>query len=551
MFKYVTSRSRTVISLLTFFSKNTSHSRFYCAPVPSVGKREPFQLTSRLIKSEIKAFDDYKNTIEHRIQSCQSAIYDDFVQISAVGDSEAHESIHEVSGQYEYFFRREENENHENLYRRILPLSSPLVNGGSGVGDDACKILNVDRLAKHYNIPVSIVQLKMSEDHNFISFLMEVVNDASNSNNRQTKLFVKSIEQDVLCELTLPPGVTPVDIELSSIVYPESGCEGHLQLFYSASLDGIRPSQVQWCPLDPLLLFGRKALKAPPDRSQGRSKRHSRQPFSLRCSAIRPTDLTLLVDEPDPAFFLDLARSKDDQFMLVHHHSKVSSEVSCLAVRDFMNNKVPVKGLTQTLIPRVHGLQCFVNHAHGCFYVATASSIRDGSAIAEELSIRRVVSELPYASTLDWGEWEVVWPLAKDMSGTLHCGNDRYILDDYDIFERFILVYARDKACGGDISIQLLKVVKKSFMDGCGSPGIRFVKSWSGADFQSWLESSYVISESEKCASSESFVWTVTPSANGNFTSTIAHFSLSTTLIPGRCAPFFKRRHVTCFVYVK
>jgi hypothetical protein len=216
----------------------------------------------------------------------------------------------------------------------------------------------------------------------------------------------------------------------------------------------------------------------------------------------------------------------------------------------------------KTLIHRVKGQQCFVNHAHDYFYVAVSSCPEDTS---QELTIKRISSKQHQEGLLSgWDAWNTVWPTARSQSlsprfTTANGFNDRYILDDYDIFENHILIYARDKKTHGDISIQLLKIDTK--LCNVTTPKVNivtarndetshsldhviFLKEWTGKDFQVLLESKYkhhITSASEEEVVTGAYVWTVTPGTNGNFSATTARFSLSSTLIPGDCHLFAKK----------
>jgi protease II len=512
-----------------------------------------------VINSEIATFHKYTGGfIEHQIQDIQNMIFDDYVATSASENSDdENESSYEVSGPHEYIFYREKDKNHSNLFRRPLPLSD---SSAADEPNNASRlILDIDRLAKYYNRPISLVHLKLSEDYNLIAFVLEVINEDSSSScdsYRQTKVLLKNIDLDVTCELELPAKMTPVDLEITSTPSGTNcGLENSLVLYISSSNDGIRPSSVHSLQLDPLLLFGKN--KTFPLHLQGerrvKKKQRGTPKLSLRTFLVHPRDLTLLVEEGDPAYFLDLAKSKDGQYVLVHHHSKVSSEVSSIRIgscSEQQEQEDDVMNVARTLIPRLKGQQCFVNHAHGCFYVAAVSSRRHGKThhtdVSEELSIRSISSHSSQSCS-DWSEWDVVWPSQRDVTGSGSGNNNRFILDDYDIFEKHILVYARDKQTNGDISIQLLEIQAKEcsesqpvLPDNAGVKSnnppdlyhVKLVKVWTGVDFRSMLESCHH-SSGEGGTATEDYVWTVTPGANGNFDSKMAHFSLTSTVIPG------------------
>ena len=388
-------------------------------------------------------------------------------------------------------------------------------------------------MAKYYSRPVSLTHIKLSENHNYIAFLLDIVkndknfdeNENENEKYRQTKLLLKNIEKNVVCELSLPQGMTPADLEVAISL---SNDEVELiTLYFSVSHNGVRPDSVYGVELDTLLLFGKDRQKSHVSERQGRLRKGRHKHHAIRTSSVSLSDLQLLAYERDPAYFLDVAKSKDDKFLLIHHHSKSSSEVSAL---DINESKKSVK----TLIPRLKGQQCFVNHAHDSFYVAVSSDPND---VTEELTLRSIDSRKYLSTPLvadKWERWDAVWPCShNDVNGR----NTTFILDDYDIFDKHIVVYARDKSRGGDISIQLLEVNRdpceqRTNSDSANSPRVKFVKAWNGKDFLTMIEKKYSI-EKDFVNDAMDCVWTVSPSSNGNFLSKTVSFSLSSAVIPG------------------
>ena len=485
------------------------------------------------VASEMKRFEKFVFENKNCIEKNKNIIFDDYVATSSLEShvDEAHNV--QVSGPYEYFFCRERGANHANLFRR--PTQTAESEPGETSTTTPTLVLDIDRLATYYKRPVSLDHLKFSDDHNFVAFLLSI-SDQSNHENPATiiKLFLKDVECNVTCELELPMGMFPADLEL--IVAPLHECRGNkLILLISSSLDGIRPSVVHAFRVDPIRAFGeRKQTFMKHGRPQNAKKR---SPLGLRTYVADEQERVILLEADDSAFFLDLSKSRDNKYLLVHKHSKVASEVHYLHISEILNHNVSNDLTMNKLTPRWNELQSFVNHAHGYFYVAVPSLIGFTSDDAE-LCIYRVSSSTQCCfEHLD--KWEKVWPQVSHIQNMAK-SNDRYILDDYDIFEDHIVVYCRDKLAGGDVSIHLLRIIAEN-EDTIVSSGnkeenfcnhiVKLMKCWSGEDIRNtvggkvfeetcWIESNYSR-------------WAITPSANGNFNSAWAKFSLSSFTIPG------------------
>jgi oligopeptidase B len=166
----------------------------------------------------------------------------------------------------------------------------------------------------------------------------------------------------------------------------------------------------------------------------------------LSCSA----SLELLVTESDPRYFLMLSRSRDQRFLLLHHLSKTDSEVSLIDLSSSQSKP-------QTLVSRLWGRQCFVNHVPGHFLVA-ARDLRPSAESPDdaELAIFRHATEdilkhglvhSPLSETMSRMPSSAVtlWPSP---------GSSRGWLDDYDIFPDRIVAYGKRGA--GLVFVQLI-----------------------------------------------------------------------------------------------
>lgn len=106
----------------------------------------------------------------------------------------------------------------------------------------------------------------------------------------------------------------------------------------------------------------------------------------LRASLDRSSGTVLACEtvhtEPDPAFFLDIGKTKDWRYLLISANAKQTSEVRAL---DWRRPGAAV----QLVSARREGVQYFVEHAHGHLYILSNLGDPDG-----EYSLYRCVQRI-------------------------------------------------------------------------------------------------------------------------------------------------------------
>lgn len=80
-----------------------------------------------------------------------------------------------------------------------------------------------------------------------------------------------------------------------------------------------------------------------------------------------------ICEEPDAAFWLDIGKTKDWRYLVVSSNAKRSSEVRVL---DWEAGEGP--GNLRLVHPRSPGLEYFVEHADGHFYMLSNAQREDG-----------------------------------------------------------------------------------------------------------------------------------------------------------------------------
>ncbi|CAH9131191.1 unnamed protein product [Cuscuta epithymum] len=102
------------------------------------------------------------------------------------------------------------------------------------------------------------------------------------------------------------------------------------------------------------------------------------RPYRLQCVQLGSDqmDHVELFTEYDSNFCLDIARTKDGKFITLNSNSRTSSEVYII------NATNPYTGLTK-FCNRVSGVQYFLEHHHGVFYVLTNALTSNGMELPE------------------------------------------------------------------------------------------------------------------------------------------------------------------------
>lgn len=336
----------------------------------------------------------------------------------------------DICGNFQYFHRREEKQNHVSIYRRPL--------GGSTNSDE--KVLDLNDIASWWPNHFSLCQLKPSLDSNFIGFLLETTN---HENDKLTKvLYLKHLSKNIVCRISFP------DYFIYDIVdfeWYSTNANDACTLYVTATSDGVRPSKVIHLELKKELLFGMGWCNDdnnfnPPPR--GRTLNISKRSYYY------------VFEEKDPAFFLSIRKSKDSTFMIIHCHSKSSSEC-WLSLIPHLNHNSNSKNPIKLFRPRETGLRYFIDYSNGNFYIASNLNKKstnvsiipsNNCSISNDLKLFRYEHrdhspyEVCYSAETEF--WTQIWP-NKIISTTSGMEEEGGSMEDWDLFEDAILIYGR------------------------------------------------------------------------------------------------------------
>lgn len=353
---------------------------------------------SKFVEREIRNFEN--NLRIESVLPIKKTIINDYLCVSAELESFHANSMHDVSGPYEYYSRRKCNENYCNIYRK---------KSNSLKEED---VLNLDKISSIYNQTLTMIEFKLSQCHAIAAVIVNF------HESERYAIIVKDIVKNVACEVSLPRHIQPLSIELVSSF-------SEVYIYVTVSSDGVRPSEVLQIRSNVKKLFGQREWTA-----------------TQRIRTIIPDNdaITSVICDSRPAFFLSLCRSKDDRFLFVHHHSKTSSQISLLDVQNPRNHIITLK----TAVPAE---QMFADHIPGYFYVAERKSTDADLTIKRFPSQSELLME-DYFSRFELGEH--IWPSATDRA-------KGYFVEDYDIFKDHLVVYGRSSINGG-LFVQLIRL---------------------------------------------------------------------------------------------
>ena len=111
-------------------------------------------------------------------------------------------------------------------------------------------------------------------------------------------------------------------------------------------------------------------------------------------------DDVLIYKEDDDAFFLDVTKSKDDEWIVISSNAKDTSEVRILKTSHLTSKPLLVQ-------PRTNGVKFFLDHIEGKFYCVTN---RD-NAYNFKLIVANSSSLLPNLNENTVGNCDSVWSM--------------------------------------------------------------------------------------------------------------------------------------------
>jgi len=335
-------------------------------------------------------------------------------------------SFSEMHGDYVYFI------DYMNFSEGGVCLKRSVSQNGLPV-TKAVTVLDFKFLANLLMTSISFIKLRATLDNRYLAFTLE-----SKDQNMET-LFIKDCSSNIYCRLMLE------DQMVGSIIdFEWSSCnEENFSLFISlCSYGDLRASKIYRLRLNPEKCFGRARVW------KGASARYARTNEAFRCE--------LVWDETNPAHFLTLTKSKDAQYVLMHSHSKLSTEVRAVDAYDHRATWFVAHN-------RRRAERCFVDHALGGFLKVRSllndEPLRDGEL---ELLFRARGPEESY-------RWRRLWPRGNGDEGTAtaRLGEAGVVMTDYDVFAHALVIYGRDKR--GLPAVLLYRLLHTNTREGTGT----------------------------------------------------------------------------------
>ncbi|XP_010415530.1 PREDICTED: uncharacterized protein LOC104701531 [Camelina sativa] len=193
-------------------------------------------------------------------------------------------------------------------------------------------------------------------------------------------------------------------------------------------------------------------------------------------------DDTVVFTEKDSSFCVDITTTKDGKFVTINSNSRTSSEVY------IVNADKPMANLRRTR-ERVPGVQCFLEHHNGFFYILTNSPSNATSEWSGEgyYLTRCLVEEL------EASDWQIVF-----------CPNDEVLIQDMDMFNDYLVLFLNKNGFPMLCSIDMPVKANMKHMD----------------DLNPW----YFPLPPDQCS--------VAPGSNHNFQSSIYRVVLSSPVMP-------------------
>ncbi|RKP33154.1 peptidase S9A, N-terminal domain-containing protein, partial [Dimargaris cristalligena] len=134
----------------------------------------------------------------------------------------------------------------------------------------------------------------------------------------------------------------------------------------------------------------------------------------------------VVYDEINPHWFLDISRSKDDKYIIIHSGSLTSSEVHLIDATEHYNpiqrpDFFPKPALVE---PRAPGVEYFVDHHEDKLFVLTNRQSPN--------QFRMMITSVAKSGATHWREWIKLQP-------------DETV-EDVDVFKNYVVTYGRRSA---------------------------------------------------------------------------------------------------------
>jgi hypothetical protein len=216
-----------------------------------------------------------------------------------------------------------------------------------------------------------------------------------------------------------------------------SGMGDDTSIYVTLSRDELRPCAVYQCML-------RHVINSDPSINRGKSNL-----AIVKTVAMPPSSLRMLAQElEDARLFLDVTRSKDNKYVIIHSHSK-----SCSEAIIFDESKASLRLFSK----RVAGLQYFVTSCGDSFYIV--SNLGHAGASLKLLRwspTNAKVNIKPEGAMCSPAEWTAIFPgLSQEASGGI--SGDVLHVTDIDISSAGLAVLYGRKAGRPGLSVIDLK----------------------------------------------------------------------------------------------
>ncbi|GMH01817.1 hypothetical protein Nepgr_003656 [Nepenthes gracilis] len=159
----------------------------------------------------------------------------------------------------------------------------------------------------------------------------------------------------------------------------------------------------------------------------------SQRPYKVLCTKIGSKHDSIIFTEDDPNFCVDITCTKDGKFITVNSNSRNSSEVYVVDAAS------PLDGL-KIIHKRVPGVQYFLEHHYGFFYVLTNYPMSGDKKLLDRnyYLARCGVEDICSAN------WQNIFLPSEGTS-----------LQDMDIFNEYLVLFLHKKGCSRMCSIDL------------------------------------------------------------------------------------------------
>lgn len=227
----------------------------------------------------------------------------------------------------------------------------------------------------------------------FIGFILEAGEES------KKVFYVKDMSRSAVCEISFE-GPDSVDGFISSFEWGTSDASDVLYVVFDE--DHVRPSMVYRYDLEVDRLFRR-------DR--------------FRALNITGRKLQLILRDPNPACFVNVYRTKDDKLMIINSNTKTSSEAIVMLPSSSVTGETRS---WQVFTRRVPGLQYYITHCNGHFYVMsnyetfTETNGKNGNDSIVKIGNDMRLFRCRHSQRARGGDychpstWELVWPLAQE-----------------------------------------------------------------------------------------------------------------------------------------